>query len=320
MKESIITATQSSPEAVDRDPRPRARRRGWRPPGLAIVVALLALAGVLTVMYPTIAAWFSQKTQSEVIERLSAEVGQLPATGLDDAIAQAHAYNDALTGSSALLGSYENVPQGEATAAGVLAYAEVLRADGTGLIGRIKIPAIAVDLPIYHGTSDATLLRGVGHLEGTALPVGGEGTHSVLTGHRGLADAELFTHLDAVSVGDTFTIEVFGQVLTYRVTGTTVVDPSDTETLYPVRGKDLVTLVTCTPLGINSQRILVTGERVTPTPVEELQHAGEVPDVPGFPWWAVVLASAVLVLTVYVWLMGRRRPQGDLAIDPPQGE
>lgn len=163
---------------------------------------------------------------------------------------------------------------------------------------------IDVDLPIYHGTSDVTLLRGIGHLEGTALPVGGNGTHAVLTGHRGLAESELFTHLDRLAVGDTFTIEVFGQVLTYRVGETKVVDPSDTETLYPVRGKDLVTLVTCTPLGINSQRILVTGERVTPTPARDLAHAGARPDIPGFPWWVVVIGAAVAVLTLYVWWMG----------------
>ena len=146
---------------------------------------------------------------------------------------------------------------------------------------------------------------------------GGQGRTLSSPGHRGLADAELFTHLDQVAVGDTFTIEVFGEVLAYRVNDVKVVDPSDTETLQRVRGEDLVTLVTCTPLGINSQRILVTGERVTPTPVSDIEDAGATPDVPGYPWWAWVLGGAVVVLSGYVWLMGRpRRPIPSAAMAP----
>lgn len=278
---------------------------GWRLPWLAVIVAVIALCGTATLLYPTVAAWFHQKTQSEVIERLSAEIDQEPPTGLGAALVQAHRYNAYLEGGAASLDAFSNVPEGEGSATSGPAYEDTLRADTTGLMARLKIPSIGVDLPIYHGTSDATLLRGVGHLEGTALPVGGEGTHAVLTGHRGLADAELFTHLDRVAKGDTFTIEVFGEVLTYRVTEIEVVEPSDTETLYPVRGADLVTLVTCTPLGINSQRILVTGERVTPTPIEDVQAAGAHPDVPGFPWWAVIGAAVLAALAFYVWLMGR---------------
>jgi sortase A len=174
-------------------------------------------------------------------------------------------------------------------------------------MARLRIPAIDVDLPIYHGTSDATLLKGVGHLEGTSLPVGGEGTHSVLTGHRGLASATLFTNLDKVKEGDTFTIEVLDQVLTYQVIRTQVVDPSDTASLRATAGEDLVTLVTCTPLGINSQRILVTGERITPTPQEDLDAAGSVPDIPGFPWWAAGLAAGVVLVGVFVWRAGYPR-------------
>lgn len=177
-------------------------------------------------------------------------------------------------------------------------------------MARIKIPSIDVDLPIYHGTSDATLLRGVGHLEGAARPVGGASTHAVLTGHRGLADAELFTRLDELEIGDRFVIEVFGEVLTYRVPSTQIVDPDQTESLYPVAGRDLVTLVTCTPLGINTQRILVTAERVTPTPIRYVDAAGEAPTVPGAAWWAVIFAAVVAAAILYVLLQARprRRP------------
>jgi sortase A len=176
-------------------------------------------------------------------------------------------------------------------------------------MARIKIPSINVDLPIYHGTGEAVLEHGVGHLEGTALPVGGASTHSVLTGHRGLATAELFTHLDQVKVDDTFTIEVFGEVLSYRVVTTLVVEPSETQSLLPQRDEDLVTLVTCTPLGVNSHRILVTGERIIPTPQADLDAAGESPDIPGFPWWMIVAGAVLATAALYVWLSGRQRPR-----------
>lgn len=238
-----VATAQQAPDA-------QARPARWRLPVLAVIVAVLALAGLLTVLYPTVAAWFHQYEQSQVIDRLSGEVEQLPAEGLATALADAHAYNDALLGGGALLGSYQNVPEAETVDAAVqreAEYSALLAADSSGLMARVKIPAIEVDLPIYHGTSDAVLLRGVGHLEGTALPVGGDETHAVLTAHRGLADAELFTHLDQVAVGDTFTIEAFREVLTYQVRQTQVVDPSETEKLYPMPGEDLVTLSPARP-------------------------------------------------------------------------
>ena len=186
------------------------------------------------------------------------------------------------------------------------AYADLLRATPTGVMGRLRVPKIAVDLPIYHGTSDAILAKGVGHLEGTSLPVGGASQHSVLTAHRGLPEAELFNDLDGVELGDRFTIEAFGEVLTYEVIDTRVVEPEDTDTLRAVAGEDLVTLVTCTPLGINSHRYLVTGERVTPTPIEDIAAAGQRPDVPGFPWWIAILCSAVLLAALLVVISGWR--------------
>src|SRR5690606_28125561 len=162
-------------------------------------------------------------------------------------------------------------------------------------MARIKIPAIDADLPIFHGTSDSVLQQGIGHLEGSSLPVGGVGTHSVLTGHRGLATSTLFTHLDLMEGGDTFTIETLGEVLSYRVATIKVVQPDETESLYPQAGKDLVTLITCTPLGINSERILVTGERVLPTPHADAVSAAQPPAAP-FPWWAVQLGGGVVVV------------------------
>ncbi|GAA1861499.1 hypothetical protein GCM10009796_24720 [Microbacterium koreense] len=276
------------------------RHRARRSLTLPVVVAALFVLGAGVLLYPAAASWVNQAQQSAIIGAYSDDVEQLPADGLAEAIAEARDYNERLTG-GALVAAGRNIPDAE-NPDQADGYSAQLDANGTGLMARIKIPSIAVDLPVYHGTSDAVLLQGVGHLEGTALPVGGLATHSVLTAHRGLADAELFTNLNRVQVDDTFVIEVFGEVLTYRVRGTQVVDPDDTETLFAIPGEDLVTLVTCTPLGINTQRILVTGERVTPTPVDDLEAAGRHPEIPGFPWWAVGLGSvAVAAVAFVVW-------------------
>lgn len=169
-------------------------------------------------------------------------------------------------------------------------------------MGRIRIKKIDLDLPIYHGTDDDTLLKGVGHLEGTSLPVGGANTHSVLTAHRGLANAAMFTYLDRIEEGDTFNLEIFGQILTYQVERTRVVEPEDTEALQIRADADLVTLITCTPLGINSHRILVTGHRI-PTP-ENAPQSGAVPEVPRFPWWTIWLSATYIAAAAYVWREG----------------
>lgn len=289
----------------------RAAGRSRRLPGFALVTAAIALAGLLVLLYPSTAAWMSQYHQSQLIEEYGSDVRTLGPRGQAEAIDAARGYNDALVG-GALVAAGERLPLADGAAAPAqYDYAQMLRVDSTGLMARLKVPAIDVDLPVYHGTSEETLRQGVGHLEGTALPVGGVNTHSVLTAHRGLASAELFTHLDQVEVGDTFTIEVFGEVLSYRVTETRVVEPNQTESLFPQLGRDLVTLVTCTPLGINSHRILVTGERITPTPIADVERAGEAPEVPGFPWWAVGLAAGLAVIGAY--LLWTRRLQQSVA-------
>lgn len=284
-------------------------RLAWRLPVATFWVAVIALIGVLVIFYPSAAAWFSQYQQSQLLVGIEETVVQAAPGELGEQIVRAREYNAALSG-GALVASGANVPTAVGGTAAGFDYSSMLRATDDGVMGRLRMDAIALDLPIYHGTSDATLEKGVGHLEGTALPIGGASLHSVLTAHRGLPSAELFTRLDEVEVGDRFTIEVFGEVLVYRVIETRVVEPDDTQALEPQYGRDLVTLVTCTPLGINSHRILVTGERVTPTPIEDLAQAGSVPDIPGFPWWAVGLASIVLILGAGVWRAGAAPPPG----------
>ncbi|WP_225310195.1 class C sortase [Microbacterium testaceum] len=290
------------------------RRPRWKLSVVSLLLAVGALAGVALLMYPTVAAWFAQYEQSQIIDGYSDQIRDLGADTLAEKLDAARDYNTRLVDGGAEIAANERLPLANSPDQSS-EYAEQLRSDEGGLMARLKIPAIAVDLPIYHGTSEDVLYAGVGHLEGTALPVGGETTHSVLTAHRGLATAELFTHLDRVKADDTFTIEVFGEVLVYRVVDTRVVEPQDTESLVPVVGRDLVTLVTCTPLGINSHRILVTGERVIPTPQADLDGLGARPDVPSFPWWIFVLAAAVLVAATYVWWAGR--PPRARRLSPP---
>lgn len=284
------------------------QRPQWRLPWLALLVAVVALAGVTIALYPTVASWSSQYNQSQLIETYTQAMREETDPPAAEEIALAHRYNAALS-SGALLEAHERLPAGAGTFAdSSLAYEQVLDFGADGLMARLKIPGIDVDMPVYHGTSDETLLRGVGHLEGTSMPVGGAGTHSVLTAHRGLAAATMFTNLNRVTIGDTFTIEVFGEVLTYQVFETKVVEPHQSESLRAQEGADLVTLVTCTPLGINSHRILVTAERVLPTPTRDLETAGEISQLPHFPWWTIVLALAFVTAVVYVWRMGYRRP------------
>ncbi len=275
----------------------------WRLSCPALVSALLALAGMLLFAYPTVAAWVTQYNQSKIITTYASDVDSADPDAAAQ-LAQAHAYNDALS-TGAVLEANTNVPTGVGEGGDDTPdYDSVLDANGAGLMARLRIPAINLDLPVYHGTSDETLLAGLGHLEGTSLPVGGAGTRSVITGHRGLADARMFTDLNRVGVGDKFVIEVFGEVLTYQVIDTKVVEPDETEALRAEEGRDLVTLVTCTPLGINTHRILVTGERIYPTPQEDLDAAGQPPTVPSFPWWAVGLAAGFTLVGLYVWRSG----------------
>ena len=150
-------------------------------------------------------------------------------------------------------------------------YYDLLNVGGSGIMGYIDIPSIHVHLPIYHGTSDAVLEVAVGHLDWSSLPVGGEGTHCLLSGHRGLPSARLFTDLDQLAVGDYFTIHVLDRVLTYEVSKILIVEPHETQNLIIEEKKDLVTLITCTPYGVNSHRLLVQGHRV-----DNLEEAQEV--------------------------------------------
>ncbi|WEV75235.1 class C sortase [Bifidobacterium sp. ESL0800] len=181
--------------------------------------------------------------------------------------------------------------------------------DGTGIMGTIRIPKVSVNLPIYHGTSDDVLLKGVGHLYGTSLPVGGKSTNAVLSGHRGLSTALLFTRIDELRPGDVFYVQTLNRTMGYRVVGRHVIDPSDTHLYKVVPGRDLVTLMTCTPYGVNTQRLVITGTRQPiPDPIPDPNNAKGDPVI-----LAILTTIAILVFGLIAAILSRvlrpaRRP------------
>lgn len=280
--------------------RLRPARRATRG---AVAVAVLTILGAGTMLYPSGASWFSQLEQSHLTQEYTVERGADAAAVEREALVDARAYN------GTLLGGAIGDPQDPSSADGTGDIADEYRAqlanDANGVMARIRIPSIAVDLPVYHGTMEETLRAGIGHLFGSSLPVGGVGTHSVLTGHRGLPESMLFTDLDKVVIGDLIQIDVEGETLTYRIVSSEVFDPADTDPLLPVAGSDLLTLVTCTPLGINSQRIFVTAERIENPRTDDPALA--MPEIPGKPWWTIPLAGAFGLGAIVVTGTARRR-------------
>lgn len=222
-----------------------------------IILILALLAGLSLLLYPTVSNLWNQRHASRAVVAYAEQVTALDSSAYDKMLTAAHAYNDALAAS----GSGAHTLTEEELAA----YNSLLDLGGLGVMGYIDIPSIEVELPIYHGTSDPVLQVAVGHLDWTSLPVGGAGTHAVLSGHRGLPSAKLFTDLDQLATGDIFLIRVLDETLTYEIDQILIVEPSDTSALAIEPGRDLCTLVTCTPYGINSHRLLVRGHRIENT-------------------------------------------------------
>lgn len=215
---------------------------------LLTVIALM-LAGICVMAYPPLSHYINAIHASRAVQEFSARLDDAGSDTLREQRQLAEAYNQSLSGGLAAEGA---VPE---------QYDRILDF-GNGVMGYLEIPGIDVELSIYHGVSDTVLQKGVGHVPTSALPIGGTGNHCVLTGHTGLPTAQLFTDLTELQVGDVFYLHVLDQVLTYGVDQITVVLPHEVDALGPVRGRDYCTLVTCTPYGINSHRLLVRGERL----------------------------------------------------------
>lgn len=249
---------------------------------------LVSFAAFGVLLYPSAADWFARLSHNAEISGYTEEVASLSESERSAAMRVAHEYN-ALMPQGVLRdpfseGSVDEIA--ETRAFGL--YTEMLRVNESPVMGAVDYPALDISLPVFHGTSDEVLTKGAGHLYGSSLPIGGPGTHSVLTSHSGLAQASLFTPLTRAQHGETFTVKVLGETHHYRVKSIQTVLPNEVDALRIVDGSDAVTLITCVPVGINSHRLLVTGERLD-TPSTSPTHTTLQGDgmVAGFPWWAV---------------------------------
>lgn len=234
-----------------------------------LVVFLLFLMAICLLVYPYIANYVFEHRADSVIDAVEKSTDAIPDEEKEAAIQEAREYNAYIANGTVKLTDPFTADQ---SYDGVDEYESLLRSSDDGVMGYVEIPVIDVSLPIYHGTSEEVLQKGVGHLQGTSLPVGGESTHTVLTGHTGLSHAKLFTDLAEVKEGDIFFLYVMGEKLAYQVDQIEVVLPSELDNLYVEQGKDLCTLVTCTPYGVNSHRLLVRGVRT------DYQEAVDNPD------------------------------------------
>ena len=261
-------------------------------------LVLLLLAGVSLLLYPSLSDYWNSMHQTRAIASYAETVSQLDTAQYDEMWKAAQDYNRSLAQRETAFALTDEQKA---------AYESLLDVSGLGVMGYIEIPEIDCSLPIYHGTEESVLQVAVGHLEWSNLPVGGEGTHCVLSGHRGLPSAKLFTNLDKLAVGDTFLLRVLDEVLTYEVDQILIVEPEQVDALGIVPGEDHCTLVTCTPYGINTHRLLVRGHRVENTPEAARMHVTA--DATQFDPLLVapVLAIPVLLLLLMILLVPKRR-------------
>lgn len=266
---------------------------------LDIVLILVFLIGLSVLLYPTISNYVNERHQSRVIAEYDEHVSEITEEDLNKALVQAHKYNEKL----AELGNtiYENTAAPN--------YANELNVTGDGMMGYIYIPKIKGVLSIYHTTSDAVLNLSIGHMEGSSLPVGGPGTHAVLMGHRGLPSAKLFTDLDELEVGDRFSLNVLDKVLNYEVDQILIKEPQELEALNREPGKDYVTLVTCTPYGINTHRLLIRGHRIADDIPEEQQVyvTSEAVAMNPLTMAPIVAVPLLIIILIYALISSKKR-------------
>ena len=285
---------------------------------IPLFIVLIFLAGISIVIYPVASNLIYEKNQSHVLAQYDETMEQMEQEKLDEELQAAQEYNRSLLESEAFLTDpFDPELVLDPT---VEPYASLLNVEGDGIMGYVEIPKISVNLPIYHGTTAQVLEQGIGHLQNTSLPVGGESTHTVLTGHTGLAGKRLFTDLSQLEVEDVFYLHVLGDTLAYQVEAIFIVEPDQTEYLVVESGRDLVTLVTCHPYGINTHRLLVRGTRIPyEQALEQQQIQGDTPQ--GTSVWekeyqkAIVICLAVYIpltiIVAFVLLRRRKKQSGD---------
>lgn len=268
-----------------------------------ILFVTVLITGISLLLYPTVSNYWNMQIQSRAVASYKEATGNLTQQDTTALFETAQTYNT-------LLRQYGI--QGFYDPSLIPGYEEALDVTGTGIMGYITIEKLDLELPIYHSTSPDVLQIAAGHLEGTSLPTGGEGTHCVISAHRGLPSAILFSDLDKMEVGDTFTITVLDQLMTYQVDQVLVVDPNQVDALQIEEGKDLCTLMTCTPYGVNTQRLLVRGVRIpNPTPEEAarviLDEARRIPVIGVGVVVSLPCLLAALILLLKFWRKPKER-------------
>lgn len=292
----MLTQNTASPAAD----RPAPKKKGSRL--TTVLLILIMLVGVGLILYPRVSDYWNSLHQSRAIMTYAGNVADLDDEEYEKIWQSAQKYNEEIATTGM---------QWTMTDEQLARYESELNIDGTGIMGYIEIPEIDCSLAVYHGVDDAVLQTSIGHLAGTSLPVGGSTAHSVLSGHRGLPSAKLFTDLDKLKEGDTFSLHVLNQTLTYQVDQINVVEPDDLSKLTIENGKDYCTLVTCTPYGINTHRLLVRGHRI-PNPNGD---ANVTPDALRIPPILIIPFAAGPALVIFlIWLVStlRRRKRWKL--------
>ena len=268
---------------------------------ITILLVLIFLLGLSLLLYPAVSDYWNSQHQTRAIAVYSEEVSGLDEDQYQALWEAAAAYNASLLARD---NAYLLTEEQKA------AYEQLLNVSGLGIMGYIEIPSIDCSLPIYHGTEESVLQIAIGHLEWTSLPVGGESTHCVLSGHRGLPSAKLFTNLDKLQEGDVFLLRVLDEVLTYEVDQILIVEPQETGALKIEEGKDYCTLVTCTPYGINTHRLLVRGHRIENAPEARLVRV-TADAVQIEPLLVAPIVALPMLLLLLILLLLPKRPKND---------
>ena len=269
--------------------------------GSTIALLLIMFLGMAIIAYPTVSDWWNSMHASRAIANYSDAVQHTDTAKIDAMLAAARAYNESLLEKKNPYAMSEEDLE---------AYNQLLNLSGTGIMGYVQIQSIKVNIPLYHTTDEAVLQVALGHIDWTSLPVGGPSTHCAVSGHRGLPSARLLTDLDKVKEGDTFTVSILNEVLAYEVDQIRIVEPSDVTGLSIVPGEDYVTLVTCTPYGINSHRMLVRGHRIANVDGKTILIAPEAMRIPNYLTIPAVGIPLLFLLLLGMLLYYRiRRPK-----------
>ena len=257
---------------------------------VTLVLLIIFFVGLSILLYPMVSQYLNSKVQSKAIDDYEKKFSNISSDDYKKMFEEAKKYNKELLKLDYPLAQY-NILTG---------YNDILNLNDNGMIGYVSIEKIKVELPIYLGTSSAVLNVAAGHMEGSSLPVGGESTHSIISAHRGLPSSRLFTDLDKMELGDTFTITVLNQTLTYQVDKIEVIEPKEVKSLEIIEGEDYVTLLTCTPYGINTHRLLVRGKRIENVNKKKLYVTYEAYKVDRFIVTIAIALPILLGLIIYV--------------------